>query len=238
MRNTYALLIAGDEERFVDAALEFKKYLIDQAKFNPIKIFQVYAQEDNYDVCNTVEKCFTTAEEDATNNQVVIAYNGHGTKVGISPTKEGKNSIISYFELGMRLRALKREFLFVNDCCYSESVIPVFESFKLLPHKGAVIASAAINELSYGNLFSKQLLDSVRQKRPFDKSRLAFIEKVNLSIYGGSNNSGISTYKDENETVEVIENLDFKETKVTKFIPLIQHPQRCGLSLDHLLFPQ
>lgn len=203
-RDTYALLIAGDEQCHVDASIQFRNYLTHEAKFKLDRIW-TFVDGDHYYLLDKVRYFIQEAKAKTPNKLVVIAYNGHGVKGGITPSTWGQNSFISYEDLGSELCHHEGRTLFINDCCHSGSAIPEFKEAGILPNKGSVITSSDADELSYGNIFQERFLKTIREKQPFSLSPVNEIFIFDCLFGRG-------------------------------YYP--QHPQRCGLSLDHLLFPQ
>src|SRR3989344_6024865 len=228
-RNTYALLIGGNEQQHVDATMQFRNYLTDEAKFNPERIW-VYVDGDHYSVLDKVEHFFQEAKSKAPNQPAVIIYNGHGNKGTFSPSASGQNSQIPYQKLG-QLCNREASVLFINNSCHSGSAISIFEDLEILPTKGSVVASSDAQEVSMGSHFQYLLLDAMRNKRPFAKEEIKCYR--NLFEYS---RSGITRlmFVYEKLLIERREELNPERIHGTLILH-IQHPQRSGLSLDHLL---
>lgn len=204
-RKTFALLIAGDEQQDVDAALRFRRYLTDEAGYNDERIWKFVGDGDTYSVLDKIKYFFQKAKAQAPDEPVVVIYNGHGSEEGISPSSWGQNSFVSYDELGLCFE--DGRVLFINDSCHSGSCIPNFSQSGILPNQGLVITSSGISEVSYGNRFGESLLEALRRNEPYQPKRI------------------------------VVKEAFFEEYGV--FLPIVtQHPQRLGLEIDHLLFPQ
>ena len=117
---------------------------------------------------------------------------------------------------------------------YAGSAISIFEDLEILPTKGSVVASSDAQEVSMGSHFQYLLLDAMRNKRPFAKEEIKCYR--NLFEYS---RSGITRlmFVYEKLLIERREELNPERIHGTLILH-IQHPQRSGLSLDHLLFPQ
>ncbi len=208
MKNAYALLIAGDEERFAADINGIKEFLVDEALFDQTRINLFYGSHHN--IKTEIESFFNKIK----GQKVVIVYSGHGNKGKIYPTKIP----LQYEELGKLISSVG-QFIFINDTCYSGSCIPIFTP-SLLPEKGLVITSCQEDEKtnlpeSMNSLFLENIISSYRKKQPF-KPILQPKWPVHVLDFSTS-----TSY-------------EMVETPIEK----LQHPQRCGLSLDHLLFPQ
>lgn len=226
MRNTYALLIAGDEERFVLEIDRIWNYLIFDAGYDPSRVYTTQGAT----ILAETKKIFKRVKRENQREDVILWYSGHGGKGVISA---GRDQIF-YEDFGRCINP-HGKFIFINDSCYSGSTIAAFKKLDLLPHLGMVLTSSAADEESEGDLFSRRLLDSWRQQKYFKEQKISRIEKT---VVLESLDQEMPTYVDENgETVCVIGNIGVKERVISQHKVDIQHPQRYGLNLDALLFP-
>lgn len=236
---TYALLIAGDEQRFLEGVTKFRKFLVDDLFFNPENIQVVLGSEGANHICVQTELFFKNAKRNGDSHNAVILYYGHG-EVGKLFPREG----VPYEEWGRSIDS-DFNFVFVNDSCYSGSSIPVFHKLGLLPDKGLVIASAGNHELSYGDkflntliqLYSRGMIPRIRRLGSKQKK----VYKIKSTVDPRISNTRDS-YVDHDGTI-IIRNLgDYKdivvdrtEREIVRVIGNVQHPVRNGKGLEHLL---
>lgn len=204
MRNTYALLIAGDENRFVESIDRIRSYLLNEVGFDHKKTWTCN-HSTNESALKTIGRF--VQEINATENQdAVVVYSGHGLRGSFCPHPENP---ISYQHLARTFKEMTGRIIFINDSCYSGSCIPAFKDFGIIPEAGLVITSSNDNEESWSNFFHYRLIGSFKERLPFKPTEISY--NVNNPLL----------------------------SKGVVFHPEIyQHPQRCGLNLDHLLFPQ
>ncbi len=226
-RNTCALLIAGDEERFVKEIDNTRNYLLNEAGFDHKKTWTCN-HSTNESVLKTIERF--VQEINATENQdAVVVYSGHGLRGSFCPHPENP---ISYQHLARTFKEMTGRIIFINYSCHSGSAIPVFREFGLLPKRGSIIASAKSTELSYNGFLQKELLDSFRQRKPYKKKEITVRPATKYKTGIELHEERINPLTGKFETTEKI-TYDWKTSPA-----IVQHPQRCGLDLDHLLFPQ
>jgi len=207
-KDILAFLIAGDEERFKAQALEWKRYLIREAWIKPSQIAIYYKPEAPVGGLSGVLEQAEAFFFSPPAADILLLYTGHGLVGSFSPITH--ESPISYRKLA-KLIPRKSKTIFINDSCYSGSCIPIFWEEGILPEKGLVLTSADSTELSYGNPFHRNILQAFRQREPYKEREITFFE----------------------EKCEIITGINYQINPFS----IRQHPQRCGLDLDHLLFP-
>src|SRR3989344_4301959 len=262
-RDNYALLIAGSERRFMNDIMAWNDYLVEQAGFAPDKVInllvngdlsirfnyveaflyglklrdQLRTQIEHTSVLEQVDDFFRDLRRKTSRQPAVLIYSEHGDKGSFSPgysdlmnENQGKNASLSYKDLAQAC-SYPGGFLFINDCCFSGSVIPIFEEQGILPEQAGVITSANSNEISHGNIFQQALLSSLG-RRFLDREIIG-----NKKVIGKINLRPLPSLSDD-----LITDFELLEEFVKFEKPLIQgpiqHPQRCGLDLGHLLFPR
>lgn len=242
MRNTYALLIAGDEPRASEETEEFQRYLIDEANFNPRMVQTMFVRAYNdYYLLDQVKNSLWIANTKAPNEPKVLIYCGGGAEGGICPVTKDSYANITYAPLNRHIRYEKlgglfcdeERVLFINNCPYSGSAIPIFTNLGILPKRGSVIASAGSKELSSGESFQNTLIDAFRQRKPYRKRKILFRPETRYEKRIATLEQKFNPVSGrwENKGEKIVEHWYKTSPAIT------QHPQRCGLSLDHLLFP-
>ena len=129
------------------------------------------------------------------------------------------------------------DFIFINNSCYSGSVVEAFRKQGLIPKHGLVLTSASAWEKSANRILRRLL--------PTWRSRKKFLKRNNWKVISGKmvvkfSNDLLETTEDG---IEVISSIDpyalqefmFKKPRLTS--ANASTFQRCGKSLDYLLFP-
>lgn len=227
-RDTPALLVAGNRIEFIETAVDCTQYLINEAGFNPIKIWTHCDLTSNEETVERIGSFFQRINAENPEQDAVMIYFGHGLNGGFYPCSE--NNPIYYDRLA-ELITHKGNILFINYSCYSESCIPPFRDSGILPNRGSVIASADSTELSKGKVFHRSLLNAFRQRKPYREREIETEPEKKLLTHE------IQKLM-VNPLTEKWEPVGEKIPEYLIFPAIYQHPQRCGLDLDHLLFPQ
>lgn len=165
----YALLIHGNEERHKDGLFHFFGYLAGplMIPLNRIRIVDggiganhVYAE---------TERFFRDMRSDGTKfgqqPQAILLYAGHGLVGHLTPNI---GDPLSYDEW-VQLLPRERDFLLINQSCYSGSAIRALKRAILLPTRGMVLASSQPHEKTYGNEFIRVVVDSYIHEGTFRK---------------------------------------------------------------------
>jgi len=168
-RDTYALLIAGNEKAHEDTITLFQLFLLGDSVFDPARVRLVLGKLGNDYLLSQANSFFQMIKESGKQSDVVIAYNGHGNKKGF----EADGNTLPYEELGRLIDNCCRYF-FINDSCYSGTAIPSFERLGLLPLKGQVLTSSASHEKSYGGIFLSKLMRDYLRCKSFTCTTIGF----------------------------------------------------------------
>ena len=78
-RETYALLISGDEPKHVDKVVEFKLFLLNELNFDPKKVCEILDSEERSILVET-GLFFEKVNSENSSSDVIILYPGHGGK--------------------------------------------------------------------------------------------------------------------------------------------------------------
>ena len=205
MRNTSALLIAGDEARFVEEVDYIRRYLLNKVGFDHKKTWTCN-HSTNESVLKTIERFVQEVNATEKPQDAVVVYSGHGLQGSFCPHPENP---IPYQNLARFLKEITGRTIFINDSCYSGSCITAFRDFGILPEAGLVITSSNDGEESWSNFFHYMLTGFFKERLPYQPTEIPF------------------------SLTDPLQSSDVASSGL-----VYQHPQRCGLSLDHLLFPQ
>lgn len=90
-RDKYALILCGNELRYLDYCNEFQKYLEDEVKIGSLNIHRVLCAYKNHGDVLTESSNFIkqVSSEDAVN--LIIFYSGHGSNHGMSVNGKSLN---------------------------------------------------------------------------------------------------------------------------------------------------
>ncbi len=206
--NIAALLIAGNERSYYVETDEFHEYLIDEARYNPSNIRVLYGKRNsNKEILNKTQEFITDIKQEGIEH-LVFLYNGHASGDKFYPTAKP----VSWKQLATILSEAP-PFLFINNSCDAEMIIPVFKRQRLLPKKNLVLAAAKKGEYAFDDIFLHALIDSYREKKPFRKKEVIHIV-INHRLFCEQQQLYINTARDV----------------------YVQHPQRSGVELDYLLY--
>ena len=254
-RNNFAFLIAGNEYsearkpyRFDEEIIRYYHYMVYETKFDPSRVRLISARYSERDsILEELNKFFENVKVVDPEGDIILIYTGHGNVGRISPElairivdprcdggeiyKPRKG--ITYKELGDLIKQHEGRFLFINDCCYSSTAIDIFKELKLLPERGLVIASSQNDELAY--TFYDKLLRCYRKNKPFRRRKIGTEETSPIPVV-----KFYRKYKRSKKIIsDVIDHIDYRSRVVKSKFKIngeIQHPVRCGISLDYLLF--
>lgn len=240
MRNVRAVLLAGNEPRFLESAKRFQNYLVDEARLPRSRVRVIpCAYKTSHEIdCALAREAGKARKEKAT---LVVAYDGHGEKEGMRPN----GSTIPYSLLAEMLKGI--EFIFINVACFAGSAVKAFEDAGLLPKKGLLIAaSEAGKETRVGEQFLDDLMRSLRSGRSYRKRTVRRLVHSQVMVRPDNTNASCEEEVVGNDgkamIVCSIPDLLVK-TKIVTFRkprqgPVEARPVRCGKQLDHLLFAE
>ncbi len=240
MDKRLALIIVGNELRYLDSCGHARDYLVDEAKFHPENITALLgAYATNEQIRTTLGNVVSSAGS----QPLVVIYVGHGLDGEMYPN--GSNGL-AYDDFSKPFIGLRGDFIFVNACCYSGSAISSFKERKLLPRKGSVIASVRSDEESYGEHFLPWLFDSFRKGRPFRKIKNRELLKLDTGYASLTHSGDFFQFKEECAILSDGTSLvtrSYGNTPIAEELLLAgtliydgTHSTRCGKNLDYLLF--
>ena len=248
-QDTYALLISGEELRHIDGVAKFKIFLLNELNFSPENIEVVIGQEERLIFGRTL-RFFERVKDENSQSDVVLLYNGHGGRGTFFP-----HSASSSYSGWGRLIDHEGDFIFINDSCYSGSSIDSFKEIGLLPHKGMLQTSASRDEWSYGSVnFLDKLVESYLTNQSFRRKKIGeneYVELTKIKIKFSRPPKG-TILSDDDIVVGHSDGKKVFDPRISKYgfhgsgfhhrykkpriEGKIQHPQRAGKTLDHLLF--
>ncbi len=182
----HALLIQGDEVRYLDTVNEFREFLVDELGFDPNNILDMVQMVS--DGCITIngpltqdkiDSAFVESRKIASSalmsssgkllsgaggfSNLVIYHNGHGNEGGFRFMEEH----VPYHDWARPLAGHRGNMVFVNDTCYATTAHKPLRSLGILPGKMMVISASDSNEGSRGNIFSRNVMEDYRNSRPY-----------------------------------------------------------------------
>ena len=225
-RQTYALLISGDELRFIHSISTFQQFLLNEVGIPRDRIRLVsYHESKNYAI-DEIGDFFRTLPKDMLAD-VVIVYNGHGLEGKFFPNGQE----LRYKDFGRLIAKLipnTADYIFLNDSCYSGSCVPPFADVGLLPRRGMILASNSADKKSDYDVFVQRVMDTYRKRRPFTKRVVGML----VIEMGEFMKPHLIVDKSGQENIV----FPYHPTSDRMVLGSIQHPVRAGKSLDHLLF--
>lgn len=124
-----AILIAGDENRFKENLLKLQNYLID----NGLVCNVTFIKAEDLDQTNLSEALLKKPGE-----PILLVYNGHGYKDG---WYSRERRCFYYSRLAELIQKVSSPIYFINDCCYSFSVVDFLKRCSRLTPTGLLSAS-------------------------------------------------------------------------------------------------
>lgn len=229
-RQLHALLISGEERRFIEATLEFQKFLVKDVGLDTkdIRVIMCTYMGNDY-IMEESQLFFERLPRDGTISDVVLLYNGHGGKGHFFPN----DSSLTY-EQWAKLIANNGDFIFINNSCYSGSAEEPLTRLGLLPEKGLLLASSNKNEVSYGYNFLELLIKCYRDNKAFRRKEIADEEITSIAI--ATFPKGKNRYTEGYLATIGYKESPFKRLKNPILIGGKQHPVISGKNLDYLLF--
>lgn len=172
-----AILIAGGSKRHLDEVVFMHNFLVQNAGLSLENIELIEAAYlDQKEFAVRLENAY---EKLKGYEPILLYFSGHGGKKGFWCLNEDFK--FSYEAVGTRLKAWNANVLFVNDCCYSYSAVPIFEKIGVGPIKVGVIASSDSDEKSYSKQLLSDLLGSWGRKEVYSPKQVY----KNVEIMGG-----------------------------------------------------
>ncbi len=247
LRETYALLISGNEPRFAEKTLNFQEFLLNELKFNPKRtrvIFCTYL--GNEYIMEETKMFLEEMMNQGKRPSFLSLYNGHGGKGTFWPN----DASLTYEEWG-KLIDCRNDFIFINNSCYSGSSVEAFSQLGLLPRRGLVLASSKADEQSQGNVFLDELMEHWRKNKAYRKRAITEVVAIDgysiVKIPHGKTPKGlpeVGTVMEDESTYggyvyghySITERMLKRPKVISKRV--LQHPVRTGKSLDYLLFKE
>ncbi|HTK04924.1 MAG TPA: hypothetical protein VL500_05030 [Candidatus Eisenbacteria bacterium] len=155
-----AVIVVGNELRFLRAAENFKAYLISIGT-DPIRVIRAA-----YRSADQLERELSFQMLVAVGQPLLLAYFGHGLRAGWAHAMESpaESICLGYDRLGPMLAKRKAPTVFVNECCYAAAVIAAVEEAGADPSRLSIIAASPANQTSYPGM-ADRLLESWRAGR-------------------------------------------------------------------------
>src|SRR5512135_2467013 len=148
-----AIIVVGNELRFLRAAETFRAYLI-SIGVDPIRVIRA-----PYRSADQLEKDLSFQMLIATGEPLLLAYFGHGLKAGWAHAMESpvESICLGYDRLGPILAKRAEPTLFINECCYAAAVIEAVEAASADPTRLAIIAASPADQSSYPGMADRVL---------------------------------------------------------------------------------
>lgn len=169
-----AVIVVGNELRFLRAAEQFKDYLV-SAGVDPIRVIRAA-----YRSADQLERELSFQVLIATGEPLLLAYFGHGLRAGWAHAMESpaESICLGYDRLGPMLAKRQAPTVFVNECCYAAAIMAAAEEAGADPAQLSIIAASAADQTSYPGM-ADRLQESWRAGRvhePFMETTPLFPE--------------------------------------------------------------
>lgn len=152
-----ALLIAGDEPRFLQNLLPLRRYLETERKL--VDLVTLKAAILREDLLAAMATEFLRDPEEP----LLLVYSGHGLPQGWVPST---NQIFPYPWLAGLIAQRRGPTLFINACCYPGAVFPVLEKGGISPMRVSVISAGPANKVTYDGMIVRIAL-SWQKGKPY-----------------------------------------------------------------------
>lgn len=154
-----AILIAGDELRFSDTMMDFRRYLLNEAGIGKKRIREYRTA---YLSGGIVEIALQRAAAERTKNPLIILYCGHGSKTGWALDGQRR---FDYSHVAKALAAVRRPVTVINDCCYAMALADAFEKHGVRKDRVSLIAASEKDETASGGL-AEMVIENWGNRKP------------------------------------------------------------------------
>lgn len=148
-----AIIVVGNELRFLRASETFKSYLI-SIGVDPIRTIRAA-----YRNADQLEKELAFQLLVATGEPLLLAYFGHGLKAGWAHAMESpiESICLCYDRLALILVKREAPTLLVNECCFAGAIIPAIEAVGADHKRTSIIAASPADQSSYPGMTDRVL---------------------------------------------------------------------------------
>lgn len=215
-----AILICGNEHRFVAELAEFRRYLRDEVGIKDITFLRANK------FFHQLQLIFLLLKKAIPSGQLLVVYSGHG-----SGTRW--QSSFAYRDLCLLISKSPNQVFLLDSSCHSGTILPILEASEVSPQKVGVITASLPEEKSYGNEFLDALKKCWRDHRVYTPEEHAYVFErggdfsVRQEIIHTEKKGGWTI---ERELLEIVMETPVEE--VEHYCP------RWGIVFDHLLFPK
>ncbi len=226
----YALIIQGDENRYLQTGEEFKGFLVEDLGFNPENVIDLVSltQGINVDILGTLEDArdavlpilrATTrdiVQKSGRHSNLVLYHNGHG----VDGSFYFINAKVPYRDWAKPLLGNAGNIIVVNDASEASSMHKALVDIGVSQTRLMVLSACPVGQQGYGNMFSQAVMEAYRNGRPYTPET-RHITEVPCSLIGG-----------------IIEGGEIKIEIVgegTAKADFIMSPVKSGVDLDYIL---
>src|SRR3989344_6886043 len=241
MSNAIGLVIGG--EGYMQDARRIERYLTQKVGMDVL--FVRSGQNDHAPILDSLCEVIEAAHQLKNRRNtppIVIWYIGHGEK--------GIMAGVPYSELASMVQESLPEngqFLFVNDTCFAGAAIDRFSQYNLSgKHDISLVCSSDREDLSWPPVFTNAYLHALNGHQNFERKRVGHNEKsklhlrVTLDLGDPLEAKDIVVFRSVTSGEERryrVARVDLTEKDADE-LQRVQHPQRYGVNLDHILFPR
>src|SRR5512135_2273910 len=142
---SHAIIVVGNERRFVAEARAFARYLGERARCERVSVL-----EGAYLAPDELEARLRGAIGDVPRDDAaLVAYFGHGARGAWSYALEHQEKYLcfGYARLAAALARHPGPLVIVNDCCHAESLAPHLERAGISPDRCLLISACRADEV-------------------------------------------------------------------------------------------
>lgn len=247
---SFALLIVGNELRFLTEALELQDYLAGIGCRTKI-VKTAYMKPE------TLERKLRNFVRASSDRPALVAYLGHGLREGWAPSGY---PAFPYRRIVRALEGRRGPTLLFNDCCFAHAAASAMEEAGLDPRRWSLISASGSERTSFQGLVER-VLDSWDAGRPYAPTRqpderppqaLVFVDRTPLRIrladlWSGWKRAVGNLFRRMKRPRVVTVRLAYCENDVRKKVmngETLVSPaydvddRRWGAELDHHFFPE
>lgn len=142
---SHAVIVVGNEPRFMRDARAFARYLREQARCARVSVIRG-ANLFPAELDGALDGALRAVPRD---EPLLLAYFGHGHRDGWGYALEHQEKyfLFPYEALAAKLGDRRGPLVVLNDCCHAESIVPRLEGVGVTPDRCLVISACAADEV-------------------------------------------------------------------------------------------
>jgi len=226
----HALIIQGDESRYLQTGEEFKGFLVEELGFNPENVIDFFSltqginvgshgtMEDARDAVLPILRATASnlVQKAGRHSNLVLYHNGHG----VDGSFYFIDAKVPYRDWAKPLLGNVGNILVVNDASEASSMHKALVDTGVSQTRLMTLSACPIGQEGYGNIFSRAVMEAYRNGRPYAPEP-KHITEIPCSLIGG-----------------IVEGGEIKVGivgEVTAKADFTMSPVKSGVDLDYML---